>query len=202
MAEFALGRGEYVVMKETAVRFFGGSQKRSLEEIALTNEAIHIAEEIAHGIFKRESLVSRFPLDEIQNARYEPSVYVRKLDGEYVLQILFRTDTLSVSFGGSKRLCNRWADAVKNAAAGDAAGVPEAGGVAIPDELANAVDEIKDAFGSFFGKKEKESAHASHAAKAGGASLASGKCTGCHAPLAGRRGQVVVCEYCDTVQTL
>lgn len=52
-------------------------------------------------------------------------------------------------------------------------------------------------------KTAREQAKAkTKASKVGEGELVTRRCMGCQAPITGRRGQVVVCEYCNTRQTL
>ena len=76
-------------------------------------------------------------------------------------------------------------------------------------QLQNGINEIKQAIGSVFNMQEKKGILASTFQKITNKVLPSNdptnvtrKCVGCHAILSGLEGDVVVCEYCDTKQTL
>ena len=103
---------------------------------------------------------------------------------------------------GGKRLADRWAESVRRAAAGnidaiDTSELPSGTAAEIADCVDGAVGvvgAVGDSIGSALGASLK--AQKPHAEKM--AAKATAKCPGCHAPVAGRKGQGVVCSYCDT----
>lgn len=194
MDDYNLEPGEFVIMQEEPVKTDDGTD---LDELVLTNQNLILVATMPQGLFKKSKFVKRCPLKKLTNLQDGPQALVTKYRDEYYLQALFSDETVSLCFPANpKRTAERWADAIRSAAAGNFSDIrPDD---ALPPEIATLVDGAKDAFGAIFSGGKRR-------ADKGGTQRASSvttRCVGCHAPLSGRSGTTVTCPYCDTKQTL
>lgn len=209
MNDYKLEPGEFVIMQTDQVRFGDSSYTEQLDELVLSNRNIIIVASTSAGLFRRTSKTYKLPLECIACPNGMPQVMALKRGGECHVQVVFETETISFGFSGErKRTAERWADGIRRAAVGDLARIRTEDS-AMPKELLDLADGAKQVFGAVF---------AGGSAVAGGASampsnsapvqkakkppMVSRKCNGCHAPLSGREGAVVTCEYCGMKQTL
>lgn len=198
MSDYNLEPGEFVIMQESSPKL-GGSAKDSgerLDEVVLTNQCLILVDTVSRGIFSRERMLKRCPLSKVLSEGDVPQVFVAKVRDTYQLQIAFADETVSLEFANySKRIAERWADAVRKAVAGNVGGIVTED--ALPPEVAELVDGAKGFVGALFGGKPAKSDDSPKLPP-----RVTAKCRGCHAPISGRAGETVTCAYCDTKQTL
>ena len=198
MNEYNLEPGEYVLTQASPVRFGNTSSNEKLKEVVLSNRNLILVYSVKTGLFQSKSYVKRCPLSALLDAQGAPQVMATKFRNDYFLQAIFGTENITLYFPEApKRLAQRWADNLANAATNNISEIRESSDLA--DEVGAVVDEAKEIFGSIFGVKGR-----SRQAKQRtmGNPQITTKCRGCHAPLAGRKGETATCAYCDTKQTL
>lgn len=162
----------------------------------------------------------------------EPQIVVSRYHGRHLLQVAFQSETVALMFfGDDKREAKRWAKNIRNTALGyltelqDEDELPSEVADAI-DNVKSFVGALTGKRESKLPPPAKGSVpvplpppagraagigSSIAAALAGGAASAAAtntaasatrKCSGCHAPLTGRAGVTVTCEYCGTTQTI
>ncbi len=198
MDNYNLEPGEIVLAQASPVQLGVDRNGESLKEVVLTSKNLILVNEVSSGLFSSKTYVKRCPLASLLDSLGTPQVMATKLREDYFLQAVFGNETISLYFPAApKRYSQKWATDLANAALGDLSAInseqPEA------SEIADMVDEMKEAFGGIFGKKPAPSHVATRAV---GNPQVTIKCRGCHAPLSGRKTQTVTCAYCDTKQTL
>lgn len=201
--EYNLAPGELIIMQTSNVRLGVGSGSEALDEIVLTNMNLILVATVSEGLFKTRRYLKRCPLDSILCSMDVPQAVAARVKTTPVLRVAFSGETITVSFAeGGKRLADRWAESVRRAAAGnidsiDTSELPSGAAAEIADFVdgaAGVVGAVGDSIGSVLGatlKTQKPGAEKM-------AAKATAKCPGCHAPVAGRKGQGVTCPYCDT----
>lgn len=183
MNELQLQQNETVLLKEQGILCKGISKSYS-DDLYLTNLHLILVRKGAWGKFKG---LEKYPLNQIK--RINGQIQARCIDDD--LHIFFLNSQVVFDFGGSgKRAVNTFIEGINSAINGTPINNAKAS-TAIPGSeiLANT---LKDTFGTFknaFGIKSKVES-------------ITVKCIGCHAPLAGTKGEKVRCAYCDTEQTL
>ena len=201
--EYNLAAGELIIMQTSNVRLGVGSGSEALDEIVLTNMNLILVATVSEGLFKTRRYLKRCPLDSILCSADVPQAIAARVNSTPVLRVAFSEETITVGFTeGGKRLADRWAESVRRAAAGnidaiDTSELPSGTAAEIADFVDGAVGvvgAVGDSIGSALGASLK--AQKPHAEKM--AAKVTAKCPGCHAPVAGRKGQGVVCSYCDT----
>lgn len=198
MDEYNLEPGEFVILQESSVTLYEGSNETKLDELLLTNKSLILVNTATRGLFQHTRYLKRCPLNEISRSNDVTQAMVSKFRNDYRLQVVFRDETIVLRFPANpKRGAERWADAILNVSQGNYAGIQT--GDYLPPEITNIVDGARDAFGSLFagGKSRTPETPPKNAP----ASVTK-KCVGCHAPVTGRVGTTVTCPYCDTKQTL
>lgn len=223
--DLELDPGELVLLEQDGgVWLKEGRGETRLDSLILTNQNLVLVTFKSAGLFKRTRLMSCCPLDKLVLSDGVPQVVARKDDGQWWLQAAFRSETVSLRFDDHpRRDAQRWAQAMAHAAVGDAASACAAGALPDPDDgatgIAGAVGEVAGAFiGSMLesvgvnlpgpapvrvpapAPRVKEPPRKKASAKK--PRMVACKCQGCHAPLSGVEGSIVVCPYCDTRQTL
>lgn len=202
MNQYNLQPKEFVIMQTTAASF-GDDGAADLEEVVLTNQNLILCASRTLGLFQHENLIKRCPLERIHDAYGTPCAMVVKRGNTCVLQIPYDSETVVLQFSEQdKRTATLWADAIRNAAAGDFAAIKTED--EIPKEVSNFIDGAKGFVGAVTGafgirRSGQETPAAAHPVRPANVTK---RCTGCHAPLSGRVGSTVTCAYCDTKQTL
>lgn len=197
MDDYNLTPGEFVILQESNVRLGTATSNENLTEIVLTNRNLILVNDVSRGLFRSERMLKRCPLSELQRYEDEAQAPVVKQKNLFCVQAVFSDETISLLFtDGVRRTAERWSQAIQQAAVGDFNNIDSSN--LLPADIANLVDGAKDIFGAL-GPKQKKGSKKKQSAKP---AAVSGRCTGCHAPLAGQPGTVVSCPYCDTKQTL
>ncbi len=208
--------GEILIMRDVNALLYEGEELQNLDEIVLTDRQMVLVMSVRKGFFSRETLYKRCKLNTLLcDDGGVPKVMVVKDGGKYVLQVPFRGETVLLRFtSGAKMLSNKWADAIVLAAAGRSSEIVAGSGVSpdFADMVDSAADVARAAAGMFgfsgvagdetrsvFGasKRLEKSRPVVKTAK-----KTSAKCPGCHAPLTGKVGATVTCEYCGASLTL
>lgn len=187
----------------------GGVIPTLTDDLLLTNLNIVWLDKSVLGTVK--SIVT-FPLNQIKIFENKAQVFVNKApNGTPQLDIFFR-DGEEV-FGFEKRSeAVKWANEINRLLTGDTLEeLDEPGysstmtpGAAMMDALGMGMmtDQVKttvDTFKSAFGLRTTETETKTKTVKI---QKVTTNCKGCHAPLAGLKGKIVTCKYCDTKQTL
>ena len=200
MTDYNLRKDEFVIMQERGVSLMQKGAREALDEIVLTNLNLILVKTMRQGLFDTRVMLRRCPLASLTYHDDEPQVILGKSHERWNLQAPFDDGVVALSFGEDKRrVATRWADAIRHAAVGDLNSIQTDD--AIPQEVADIVDEAKGLFGAIVGGASGSSGAKAHAAPKR-ASRLSIKCSGCHAPLAGTKGSHVTCPYCDTENSL
>lgn len=195
--DYNLAPGELVVMQEQSVKLGNDTDGEDLDELVLTNQNLILVASASQGLFKKTRMLKRCSLAKIQRQNDVPQVFATKYRSSYCLQAAFRDETVTLCFPANpRRLAERWARAIAQAADGDLSGIGAED--SLPPELSNVVEGARDLVGSIFGggRQPKGASQKERPANV------TKKCVGCHAPITGRAGSTVTCSYCDTRQTL
>lgn len=205
MDDYNLEPGEFVIMQQPSVILGSGTDQQHLDELVLTNKNLILVLSVAQGFFRRERYLKRCPLSTVSCAEDIPQTVVSKRHNKYYLQVVFDGEAIALNFPsgssekGSKRTAERWGEGIQQAALGNFSGIRTEDD--LPPEIADLVDGAKDVFGAVLGGGKRK-AEPSATGAPSRPTIVSAKCSGCHAPLTGRKGAVVTCGYCDTKQTL
>lgn len=203
MSNYNLSAGEFVILQSPSWYLWNEDDEEELEEVVLTNKNLILVNEVSLGLFKRETMLKRCPLDQMLNDLGMPSLVVSKLDNTWWLQASFGVDVIRLRHpSGTRHPVDQWADAMSKAATGDYAGISH--NIELPSDLSKLVDGAKGLVGSFagIGSSIKQSIPGSTPGAAKAPARVNAVCPGCHAPLTGRAGATVTCPYCDTKTTL
>lgn len=199
---------ESIILKANRIAK-GGVIPTLTDDLILTNLHIVWLDKSVLGTVK--SIIT-FPLNQIKIFDNKAQVFVNRApNGTPQLDIFFR-DGEEV-FGFEKRSeAVKWANEINQLLTGNTleeldepgysssltpgATVAEALGVdVVTDQIKTTVDTFKSAFGLRSSETETKT-------KTVKIQKVTTKCRGCHAPLAGVKGKIVTCKYCDTKQTL
>lgn len=201
-----LGPGEVGIIQATGVCLQDGSQERALSKLMLTNKNLILSLTVDRGPFKQERYVKRCPLSKIVDADGEPQVFVTKQGSDYRLNVVFDDEAITLRFvSDAKPQAQHWSRSIKHALEGNFSSIQDYSELA--GSVASAVDSARSVVESVLvgagGKTKTEAVQPKQKAdKNPQPSNVTVKCCGCHAPLSGRAGATVICEYCDTKQTL
>lgn len=201
MAGYTLADNEFEIMRTGGVFLVEGDERRRLDELLLTNRNLVLVASRKRGLLGRESFFKRCSLALVQGAREgHPQVIVGKVKGDCPLRIVFQDETISLLFpGNSKAVAATWGRTMELACAGDLKGALAI--AARPPEINALVGGVQAIVGSV----------ASAASNATGqqaplpapeTAFVTARCPGCHAPITGPKGSIVVCAWCGTAQTL
>lgn len=197
MNDYNLVPGEFVILQESNVRLGTATNSEKLTEVVLTDRNLILVNDISRGLFHSERMLKRFPLTELQRYEDEAQAPVVKQKNLFCIQAVFSDETVSILFtDGARRTAERWSRAIQQAAAGDFNNIDSSN--LLPPDVTNLVDSAKDLFDALGTKQKKEPAKRNTPKPV----AISGRCSGCHAPLAGQPGAIIACPYCDTRQTL
>lgn len=211
MPHYNLEPDEFEIRQEAGVSLYNGGEFESISEIVLTNRHLVLVD--STGVFNIQYYAKYCPLEEITYYQGFPQVTVARIRDREVVQVPFESEAVCFYLhnGNSKR----WANAIKQAALGDfegiaqkdavieqvedladgAAGIASAIGGGIVGSIVGGIGGIaSQVIGNADPTKKRKDLDAAPANR--------GKCQGCHAPLDGRSGMTVTCEYCGTKQTL
>lgn len=197
MEDYNLAPGELVVMQEQSVKLGNDAGGEDLDELVLTNQNLILVASSSQGLFKKTRMLKRCPLEKIRRQNDTPQVFAIKYRSSHCLQAAFEDETTTLYFPANpRRLAERWARAIAQAADGDLSSIGAEDN--LPPEISNVVDGARDLVGSLFGGGRQPKG----AAQKERPGSVTKKCVGCHAPITGRAGSTVTCSYCDTRQTL
>lgn len=179
--KYALEANEGIVLQ-----YDGVYHNKKKAEIVLTNRNFVCIEKLKG---RNNYNVIKYPISQIKVIDGQAKVSVIKDDGDYVLQVQFKTGTEQFSFVCDlferikiKQVVNKWTQEISVLLTGQ---IPE------NDEENAFVGAVKSTLNSFgVNTKSRESENITK------------KCIGCMAPITGKKGQTVRCKYCDTNQTL
>lgn len=198
MDDYNLEPGEFLIMQEEHVLLGPINNKQHIRAVALTDRTLILVNDVATGLFKRTTMVKRCPLRRLQRSTHdEVQVFAGKLGDTWWLQLPFEGELIMLTFEISpRRTAERWAEAIRLAAAGNYAAIRTQG--TLPPELAGIMDSSRDLIDSLTGGRSSKRISEPERQDAS----VTVKCVSCHAPLTGHRGTTVTCSYCDTAQTL
>lgn len=179
---------EAVILKNDSVSRYEGKSFGNSGELVLTNMNLFFI--VQKGFFGNKQEVQKFPLNQVKVIDGKAQL---RVSNDNNLEIYFMNGQQSFSFSSfGKRDSVKWANAVSKALTGHEADLTDDEKSYIAGVGAVA-DTLKNTFGSFkkgLGINEKEPERATT------------RCMSCRAPLAGIKGQIVKCKYCDTEQTI
>jgi hypothetical protein len=201
MKSYNLDQGEYVVLQCSDVGLMNDGSVDPLEEVVLTNKHLILVANVFEGVFRSSRYLKRLPLEQALDDMGVPRTAVTKVRDNYLLNVAFEDETISLCFsglsGGSATAARRWERAIANAAVGDLDGIDA--GSELGDTVGDLLEETKGAVGALFGTAGQSRKKAEQYQRPISVTK---RCVGCHAPIVGRKGAVVTCSYCDTKQTL
>lgn len=208
MSDYSLEPGEFAIMQTDEASLNDEEYAEDLDELILSNRNIIMVASKSVGLFKRASKTYKLPLERIACPDGTPQVMVLKKDDSYRVQVVFEAETISFEFDEDhKYTAERWADGIRRAAVGDLAGIRTEDSP-LPKGLLDLANGAKQVFGGAFaagaavsGATRPDRGIPSQTQGKRPAAVTS-KCSGCHAPLSGRKGSVVTCEYCGRKQAL
>lgn len=190
MAKYNLQPNEILILREEGV-MHGGVLASYTDELVLTNLSLIV---LKKGLFGNSKGVLTFPLDQIKVHNGKAQALLTKgVRGMPRLEVYFQhgQETFEFRTPGKKSVL-QWIAKINEAVTGEEAPASDPG-LAIPG-AALVADTIKDTIDVFKGRfSPKANAPAAQTAE---------KCSACGAPMSGRQGTVVTCEYCGTAQQL
>lgn len=177
----------------------GGTFSGWTDELILTNlNIIHVVRP-----FIRVKEIRKLPLQSVRVINGYPNVIVRQKEDEGLITVqIFFEDGHPETFGfieGKEHEAVEWVDALSQAITGHPSNVicvdeKHSGlfglGSKVKIVTQTPLEPLSD-LGTRKQAEEKESPK-----------VVTKNCVGCGAPVTGKEGQVVTCEYCDTKQTL
>ena len=204
--EYRLMPNESVILKEVSVAH-GGIMASTTDELLLTNMNIICVDK---GIFGNTKGFFQYPLSQIKKYNGKPQVMMgKRSNGTRALEVYFLNGEVEYfSFAsGNKKKINQWVEAINKVVVGATVEQnPEADDNEYDDEdtLVGAFKEVGDEFKEIgsellgaIGIQKKKKKNTKNQVQ-----RVTQKCVSCSAPLAGVKGQVVKCSYCDTEQVL
>lgn len=216
MLHYNLEPGEFEIRQESSVYLWSSGEKEPIKEIVLTNKHLILVD--STGVFNVRYYAKYCPLSDIVRYQGIPQVTTARIRADKVLHIPFEDETISLTVENAKA----WANAIQQAAMGNLEEIAQKD--AAIEQVANIADGAKDVAsaiggglaGTIVGGIGAFATSAIEQAGLGGIipdspnkkkdsqgqPAANAKCQGCHAPLSGRKGIEVTCEYCGTKQTL
>lgn len=187
MANYNLHPNEVVVLKEARVNH-GGMFAAYTDDLILTNLNLLL---IKKGMFGKG--VHTFPVGQIKVHNGQAQAVLGKASNGYPqLEVYFLNGQENFRFqSGGKKNILQWVAKIGEVVTGERASEKIGTGLALPgaDYVAGALKDTFDVFKGRFGSQSKIEKVAS-------------KCSACGAPISGTRGQLSVCEYCQTAQQL
>ena len=208
MADYRLKPNEAMILRESGV-YLEGPLSGYAEELILTSlNLVCICK--AKGLFTLAKEAHVYPLGQIKRFKGNPQVMMGRVGSSPTLDVYLASgDCLSVRFVSSKkRNIRKWAKAIVDVIGGHIdqsiiSSGSDSGSLA--GAIRDAGSQLREAGGELLGALGIEpggTAAGAASANGGSGKQTSWKCCSCSAPLRGRRGQTVRCEYCDTEQTL
>lgn len=191
MANYNLQPNEVILLKDESVRHGGGSLANYSDELILTNLNLVL---VKKGMFGKSKGIHTYPLNQVKVYNHEAQARIGNTRNGAVLEVYFLNGEEQFAFqnGGKKKVLD-WAAKINEAVTGQSASQVVGGpSKALPGtELVAGM--LKDTLNAFKSKRGSTSdAPATVAAK----------CSACGAPVAGRQGQSITCEYCGSAQQL
>ena len=191
MAKYNMQPNEVVLLKDDRV-MVGGAFSAYTDALILTNLNLVL---VKKGVLGNSKGIRTYPVNQIKVYNQEAQTRMGKSrNGTALLEVYFVNGEEQFSFqsGGKKKILD-WAAKINEVVTGQAA--PEVGGgpgLALPgaERVAGMLKDTLDVFKSKRGSKSDA-----------GPRVAA-KCRACGAPVAGRQGQPITCEYCGTAQQM
>ena len=201
MTNYKLEKNEFVIMQQGSVKLYESGELIDIEEIVLTNLNLILVRNVNQGLFQQTTMLKRCPLGQLHcNDDGVPQILITKVRDRWQLQAPFMNGAIAISFSSdAKRTAQRWAQGIAQASVGNYAQIQTED--ALPAEVSNIVDGVTGMLGAVLGSKATPSNKIA-ASQPKRTPMISTKCSGCHAPISGKRGATATCPYCDTVQTL
>lgn len=190
--EYQLQPNESMIMRIESVSYNGASY---LDDLILTDINLIL---IRKGLFGYYKGSLTFPLSQIKFFDGQPQVFLRKRFGmSPVVEIGFTSGQNIFSFSGTDT-AKKLVEAINLIAMEQPINMDDYNGVDSPayDSSAAYYKDMADDIKGIFGIKTTKKSQKSMPEKV------SIRCRSCGASLAGNKGQVVKCPYCDTKQNL
>lgn len=196
MNELNLRNDEVILYQEDLISYTYNNRYIGNRELYLTNYNLILVE---RSLFKRQiKNCIKHNLNDINIINDVPHVQIKSSDQED-LTISFNKNMITLGFD-SRREAKQWQNHILSLVTGEKmnfdAQIPTE--ILGSEELANALYDTVDLFKGVFNKKDTV-VKQQPKAKTG---FVLKNCKGCSAPISGKEGQLVKCEYCDTQQQL
>lgn len=196
---YNLASNESIIMKNDSVSY----GRSYYNELILTNQQIIL---VIKGTFGNTKNVKYFSLSQIKNFNNQAQVFIGKSNnGRTTLDVYFLNGQESFGFD-SKRTLRKWVENITTLVNGEDVVIDQLGSHNggqfddVREQFTEAAKQVKEQFGlagsSFknaFGFQNKQTdTHSLNNEKI------TTKCPSCGAPITGKRGNIVSCQYCDT----
>jgi hypothetical protein len=192
VAGYYLQPGEAFVYKHVGVRH-GGNYANYTDDLILTTQNLVL---LKKGAFGNSKGIDVFPLSQIRVFQgHAQAVVVKGQNGLPALEVYFQNGTEQFGFQG-KNEASSWSQKINEVITGAPAKMtsPNPSGA---EKVAGVVKDTVGVFRDVLGYKSKDAV-----ATAAAAVPVAGDCVSCGAPVAGIRGQAIICSYCDTANQL
>ena len=191
-----LRNSEVVLYQEDSISYTYNNRYIGVRELYLTNFNLILVD---RSVFKRQiKNITKHSLDEINIINDVPHVQIKSSEQEDVA-ISFSNNIVTLGFD-SRREAKQWKNNIVSIITGDKMQFDNHLPTEIlgSEELANALYDTVDLFKGVFNKKEpvvKQQIKSK-------VEFVSKNCKGCGAPISGKAGTLIKCDYCDTQQQL
>ena len=201
MAKLQLMPNEVIILKETNVAH-GGVMAINNDDLILTNLNIIYVDK---GILGNQKEIIYYPLKTLKTYNGVPQVEIGHLStGRRTLEFNFSNGIEVFHFDNlPDQEYDKWVDTIKGIITRNDNNVNSntySSEIMKTDEFTREIGVLKDEYRGL--GKELIGAFAFKPAEGTENKATSKKCISCSAPLAGRKGMLVKCKYCDTEQVL
>jgi hypothetical protein len=191
VAGYNLQPGEAFVYKHVGVRH-GGAY---LDELILTSQRLVLLKTVKKGLFGSEQVIQILPLSQIKVFQGRAQALLGDQPNGSTLDVYFQNGIEHFGFT-NKNEATFWSQKINEVITGTPAKMTSPN----PSGAEKVTEVMKDTVGVFrdvLGYKSKDAV-----ATAAAAVPVAGDCVSCGAPVAGIRGQAIICSYCDTANQL
>lgn len=195
MRELSLRKDEMIIFQDEMVSYTYNNRYIGSRELYLTNYNLILVE---RSMFKRQvKNIIKHSLNEINIINGIPWVQIKNSEQEELI-ITINNNAIVLGFD-SRREAKQWQSNIMSLIAGEEihldSKIPKE--ILGSEDLANALYDTVDLFKGVFNKKESIKQQTIIKSE-----FVSKNCKGCGAPISGKVGTIIQCEYCDTSQQL
>ncbi len=191
-----LRNNEVILYQEDSISYAYNNRYIGIRELYLTNFSLILVD---RSVFKRQiKNITKHNLNEVNIINDMPHVQIKSSDQEDVI-ISFNNNIVVLGFD-SRREAKQWQNNIISIITGEKMQFDNHLPTEIlgSEDLANALYDTVDLFKGVFNKKEpvvKQQIKSK-------VEYVSKNCKGCGAPISGKIGTLIKCDYCDTQQQL